>query len=108
MHPDDAKTAQSIGVDGIIVSNHGGRQFSSVPGIATVFPQIRDVVSDRVDLFFDGGIRREDIVKAHTLEASAVLRTMLVWGLAQTENKGHSRNTQPRNKDTLSLIGERK
>ena len=58
MHPDDAKTAESIGVDGIIVSNHGGRQFSSVPGIATVFPHIRDAVSDKVGA--DGG---SDVVK---------------------------------------------
>tara|TARA_B100000405_G_scaffold183626_1_gene128458 strand:- start:34 stop:1221 length:1188 start_codon:yes stop_codon:yes gene_type:complete len=113
MHPDDAKTAESIGVDGIIVSNHGGRQFSSVPGIATVFPQIRDVVSDRVELFFDGGIRRgEDIVKAHALGATAACSGRCwFWGLAANGEQGVTDVLETLNqetKDTLSLIGERK
>ena len=113
MHPDDAKTAESVGVDGIIVSNHGGRQFSSVPGIATVFPQIRDAVSDRVELFFDGGIRRgEDIVKAHALGATAACSGRCwFWGLAANGEQGVTDVLGILNqetKDTLSLIGERK
>ncbi|MBT94763.1 MAG: alpha-hydroxy-acid oxidizing enzyme [Acidimicrobiaceae bacterium] len=113
MHPEDAKTAESIGVDGIIVSNHGGRQFSSVPGIATVFPQIRDAVSDTVEVFFDGGIRRgEDIVKAHALGASAACSGRCwYWGLAADGEQGVKDVLEILNqetKDTLSLIGQRK
>ena len=113
MHPDDAKTAESIGVDGVIVSNHGGRQFSSVPGIATVFPHIRDAVSDKVELFFDGGIRRgEDIVKAHALGATAACSGRCwFWGLAANGEQGVTDVLEILNqetRDTLSLVGERK
>ena len=113
MHPDDAKTAESIGVDGIIVSNHGGRQFSSVPGIATIFPHIKEAVSDKVEVFFDGGIRRgEDIVKAHALGATAACSGRCwFWGLAANGEQGVTDVLGILNqetKDTLSLIGERK
>jgi isopentenyl diphosphate isomerase/L-lactate dehydrogenase-like FMN-dependent dehydrogenase len=112
MHPDDAKTAESIGVDGIIVSNHGGRQFSSVPGIATIFPHIKEAVSDKVEVFFDGGIRRgEDIVKAHALGATAACSGRCwFWGLAANGEQGVTDVLGILNqetKDTLSLVGQR-
>ena len=112
MHPDDAKTAESIGVDGIIVSNHGGRQFSSVPGIATIFPHIKEAVSDKVEVFFDGGIRRgEDIVKAHALGATAACSGRCwFWGLAANGEQGVTDVLEILNqetKDTLSLVGQR-
>ncbi len=112
MHPDDAKAAESIGVDGIIVSNHGGRQFSSVPGIATIFPHIKEAVSDKVEVFFDGGIRRgEDIVKAHALGATAVCSGRCwFWGLAANGEQGVTDVLGILNqetKDTLSLVGQR-
>ena len=113
MHPDDAVTAEDLGVDGIIVSNHGGRQFNSVPGIAAVFPKIREVVSDKVELFFDGGIRRgEDIVKAHALGASAACSGRCwFWGLAANGEQGVTDVLDLLNqetKDALSLIGQQK
>ena len=112
MHPDDAKAAESIGVDGIIVSNHGGRQFSSVPGIATIFPHIKEAVSDKVEVFFDGGIRRgEDIVKAHALGATAACSGRCwFWGLAANGEQGVTDVLGILNqetKDTLSLVGQR-
>ena len=59
-------------------------------GIATVFPHIRDAVSDKVELFFDGGIRRgEDIVKAHALGATAACSGRCwFWGLAANGEQG--------------------
>lgn len=58
MHPADAVRAHSLGVDGIMVSNHGARQLDIAPSPLEVLPAIRDAVGDRMTLMFDGGIRR--------------------------------------------------
>ena len=58
MHPDDAIRAHSLGVDGIIVSNHGARQLDNAPSPLSVLPAIRDAVGDKMTLMLDGGIRR--------------------------------------------------
>jgi len=58
MHPDDAIRAHSLGVDGIMVSNHGARQLDNAPSPLHVLPAIRDAVGDKMTLMFDGGIRR--------------------------------------------------
>jgi (S)-mandelate dehydrogenase len=70
MHPDDARRAVSLGVDGIIVSNHGGRQLDRSPSPIEVFPAVRDAVGEKVTLMLDSGIRRgADIVTALCLGA---------------------------------------
>lgn len=58
MHPDDAVRAHSLGVDGIMVSNHGARQLDIAPSPLEVLPAIRDAVGDKMTVMFDGGIRR--------------------------------------------------
>ncbi|MBS0223591.1 MAG: alpha-hydroxy-acid oxidizing protein [Proteobacteria bacterium] len=58
MHPDDAIRAHSLGVDGIMVSNHGARQLDISPSPLEVLPTIRDAVGDKMTVMFDGGIRR--------------------------------------------------
>jgi isopentenyl diphosphate isomerase/L-lactate dehydrogenase-like FMN-dependent dehydrogenase len=58
MHPDDAVRAHSLGVDGIMVSNHGARQLDHAPSPLQVLPAIRDAVGDKMTLMLDGGIRR--------------------------------------------------
>ena len=58
MHPDDAVRAHSLGVDGIMVSNHGARQLDNAPSPLDVLPAIRDAVGDKMTVMFDGGIRR--------------------------------------------------
>jgi L-lactate dehydrogenase (cytochrome)/(S)-mandelate dehydrogenase len=58
MHPDDAVRAHSLGVDGIMVSNHGARQLDNAPSPLSVLPAIRDAVGDKMTLMLDGGIRR--------------------------------------------------
>ncbi len=113
MNPDDARKAEKIRVDGIIVSNHGGRQISSVPGVAQVFPQIKEAISDNIEIFLDGGVRRgEDIVKAHALGASAACSgRSWYWGLAAGGESGVEtvlRTLRKEVEETLSLIGEQK
>lgn len=72
--PEDALQAIDAGVDGIIVSNHGGRSLDTVPATADALPAIAEAVAGRVPLLVDGGIRRgTDVMKAIALGAKAVL-----------------------------------
>jgi (S)-mandelate dehydrogenase len=71
---DDAMEAAAHGVDGIVVSNHGGRQLDGVPSSIRALQQIGPVLGSRLPLFVDGGVRRgSDIVRALALGAQAVL-----------------------------------
>ena len=72
--PEDAVKALSYGVDGIIVSNHGGRNMDSAGASIDVLPDIAEAVGDRATVILDSGVRRgSDIVKALALGAKAVL-----------------------------------
>ena len=74
LHPDDARQALSLGVDGLIVSNHGGRTLDTVLSTARALPRIADAVGSDMPLLVDGGIRRgTDVLKALALGARAVL-----------------------------------
>ena len=90
LHPDDARLAIEAGVDGIVVSNHGGRQVDGAIAALDALPPIARVVNGRVPLLFDSGIRRgADIVKALALGATAVLiGRPFIWGLAVDGEKG--------------------
>lgn len=73
-HPDDAARAIDAGVDGIIVSNHGGRQVDGAIGSADALVTVADRVAGRVPVLFDSGIRGgSDVLKALALGAAAVL-----------------------------------
>jgi lactate 2-monooxygenase len=73
-HPDDARRAVDAGADGIVVSNHGGRQVDSAVGSLDVLPEIATAAGDQLTVLFDSGIRTgADIVKALALGAKAVL-----------------------------------
>ncbi len=70
MHPDDAIRATNIGVNGLIISNHGGRQLDRAPSPLEVFPTIQAAVGDRSTLMIESGVRRgSDIVIALCLGA---------------------------------------
>jgi L-lactate dehydrogenase (cytochrome) len=71
---DDAREAVAAGADGIVVSNHGGRQLDGVPSTASVLPTIAAAVERRIPVLFDGGIRGGvDLVRALALGADACL-----------------------------------
>jgi isopentenyl diphosphate isomerase/L-lactate dehydrogenase-like FMN-dependent dehydrogenase len=90
MTPEDARLAVDAGVDGIVVSNHGGRQLDSVHAPVTVLPEVVDAVEGRVPVLVDGGFRRgTDVFKALALGAAATMVARPVcWGLAVGGEQG--------------------
>ena len=73
LHPDDARLAIDHGVDGLIVSNHGGRQNDASPSAITALARVLAAVDGRLPVFMDSGIRRGgDVAKALALGATAV------------------------------------
>ncbi|NIJ35874.1 L-lactate dehydrogenase (cytochrome) [Sphingopyxis panaciterrae] len=71
---EDARHAAAAGADGIIVSNHGGRQLDGVPSVARALPAIADAVGDRLTVLADGGVRSGlDVVRMLALGAKGVM-----------------------------------
>ena len=81
---EDARLCVEHGVDGIIVSNHGGRQFDGGRSSIEVLPDVVDTVGDSVEVYFDSGVRSGlDVFRALVLGARAVFVGRVVhWGLA--------------------------
>ncbi len=74
LDPEDARRAVDAGVDGVVVSNHGGRQLDSVPSTARALPEIADAVGAEIEVLADGGVRTGlDVVKMVALGARAVM-----------------------------------
>lgn len=84
LHPDDARRALEAGADGLIVSNHGGRQVDGAVAALDALPDVAAAVDGRVPVLFDSGIRTgADVMKALALGAVAVLvGRPYVYGLA--------------------------
>lgn len=92
-HPEDAKIALKCGAQGLIVSNHGGRNLDGVVTATEQINKIRNKIGDKPLLLADGGIRRgSDIFKALALGANAVLiGRPYIWGLSLYGAKGVQR-----------------
>lgn len=74
LDPEDARKAVDAGVDGVVVSNHGGRQLDAVPSTAAALPGVAEAVGDETTVLADGGIRNGlDMVKMLALGAEAVI-----------------------------------
>ncbi len=108
--PADATRAIDAGVDGIIVSNHGGRQLDGLPSAISAFPRPADIAAGRVELFVDGGIRSGlDVAKCLAMGASAVtLGRSWVYGVAAGGERGVDRVIEIYREElakTLALVG---
>jgi L-lactate dehydrogenase (cytochrome) len=113
LRADDARRAVDEGVDGIVVSNHGGRQLDSAPASLRVLPGIVEAVKGKTVIFMDGGIRRGgDIVKALCLGADAVLvGRAYVFGLVTGGEAGVAKALEILRTDmlrTMKLLGAEK
>lgn len=74
LNPQDALAAERIGADGLVVSNHGGRQLDSAPASIEVLPRIREACGDRLTLILDSGVRTgDDIARSLASGADFVL-----------------------------------
>jgi len=91
--PDDVAKAASIGFNGMMISNHGGRQLDASPAPIDMLKPIRDRIGNDAELIVDGGIRRAtDIIKAMALGANAVsFARPYLYGLAAGGQKGVER-----------------
>jgi len=89
-HADDAREAVKRGIDGIVVSNHGGRQVDGAIGSLDALPAITEAVGNDLTILFDSGIRSgADAIKALALGADAVcLGRPYIWGLALEGQQG--------------------
>src|SRR5215217_5128481 len=87
---EDARLAVDAGVDGIIVSNHAGRQLDTVLAGIDAVPEVVDEVGGEVEVFVDGGVRRgTDVLKALALGArAALIGRPVLWGLAAAGEDG--------------------
>ncbi len=93
LDPRDAVRAAEVGVDAVVVSNHGGRQFDGAPASVTALPSVVAELAGRCEVLLDSGIRSgSDVVKALALGASGVLiGRPLLWALALDGAAGVSR-----------------
>ncbi len=90
---EDASIAAGLGVDAIVVSNHGGRQLDGAVSSIRALPEIRDSVQGRTEVWFDGGIRSgQDVLKALALGASAtMIGRAFLYGLGAMGEAGVTR-----------------
>ena len=93
MDPRDAVLAADLGVDGIVVSNHGGRNLDASMSTIAALPAIADAVGKRITVLIDGGFRRgTDVIKALALGAHAVLLGRApLYGLSAAGEAGAAR-----------------
>ena len=107
---DDARLALDHGADGVIVSNHGGRQLEGAISAVQALPEIAQAVGDRLEVILDGGIRRgADVVRARALGAKAcMIGRAWLYGLAADGQPGVERALEILRNEidvTLTLLG---
>jgi L-lactate dehydrogenase (cytochrome) len=107
---EDARHAADLGVAGVVVSNHGGRQLDGVAATIRALPEVVAAVGDRIEVLLDGGVRRgSDVVKALSLGAKAVLvGRAYAYGLGAAGGAGVDRAIDILRADiarTMKLLG---
>lgn len=111
LDPEDARRAVDAGVDGLVVSNHGGRQLDAVPSTAAALPAVAEAVAGQTTVLADGGVRNGlDLVKMLALGAEAViLGRAWAWAVAAEGEAGVRKMLDVMRSDTdvaLALTGQ--
>jgi isopentenyl diphosphate isomerase/L-lactate dehydrogenase-like FMN-dependent dehydrogenase len=110
LHPDDAVRAVAAGVDGVVVSNDGGRQLDGALSSIAALPAVVAAVGDDAEVFLDGGVRRgTDVARALALDARACLvGRPVLFGLAVGGDDGARRAIELLREElrtTMALLG---
>jgi len=108
MHPQDAEQAVSLGADGIIVSNHGGRQIEALPAAIDVLPAVVRQVGGRATVMMDSGVRSgSDVVRAGALGAAAAFAgKAFLWGLGALGEDGPGHVIDLLIQETRAALGQ--
>ena len=108
LHPQDAEKAVALGVDGIIVSNHGGRQVDVLPAPIDALPAIVRQVGTRIIVMMDSGIRSgSDVVRACALGATATFAgRAFLWGLGALGGEGPGHVIDLLLEETQTALGQ--
>lgn len=108
MHPDDAERAVEVGCDGILVSNHGGRQFDAAPASIEVLPAIAERVRGRAKVLYDGSIRSGlDILRALASGADFTFAARaFLWSVAAIGEAGGDHATASFREELRSNMGQ--
>ena len=112
LDPEDAKMAAKLGVDAIIVSNHGGRQLDGALSSIRMLPKIVEAVNGKCEVWMDGGIRSgQDILKAKALGATGtMIGRSYIYGLGAMGQAGVTKALEVMHKEldtTMALCGHR-
>ena len=112
LDPEDAKMAAKLGVDAIIVSNHGGRQLDGALSSIRILPKIVEAVDGKCEVWMDGGIRSgQDILKAKALGATGtMIGRSYIYGLGAMGQAGVTKALEVMHKEldtTMALCGHR-
>ena len=110
VHPDDARRYRTLGADGLVVSNHGGRQLDRAPTPLEQLPAIVQAVGDRAEVYLDGGVLDgADVVAAVAFGARAVLvGRAYLYGLMAGGERGVQRVAEILTREitrTMQLLG---
>jgi (S)-mandelate dehydrogenase len=108
LHPQDAETAVALGIDGVIVSNHGGRQVDALPAAIDALPAIVRQVGKRATVMMDSGVRSgSDVVRACALGAAAVFAgKAFLWGLGALGEEGPGHVADLLIEETQAVMGQ--
>jgi (S)-mandelate dehydrogenase len=108
LHPQDAERAVSLGVDGVIVSNHGGRQVEALPAAIDALPSIVRQVGTRATVMMDSGVRSgSDVVRACALGAAAAFAgKAFLWGLGALGEGGPGHVVDLLIEETQAALGQ--
>ena len=90
MHPEDAELAVGLGVDGLMVTNHGGRQNEALPSAIDTLPAVAKQVNHRATIILDSGVRSgTDVARSVALGADAAFASKaFLWSLGAIGKKG--------------------